>query len=338
MADNPAMRTVSPHVRQRARRLAPFAAAALLPYALLALPPAQYRIPQMLASLALTLALGALAVFVPWVRLAPWTHVLPPLGYLVALGILRNAYTGTVSGIGVLALLPVFWLALHGTRAQLAVVLMASLAFFVAPVIFIGGAKYPIVGLRLGILFIAVAGIVGITVQRLVRRIREQAREREQLMAHLAELANTDALTGLPNRRAWTAALEDALAISEQTGAALTVAILDLDNFKAINDAHGHEYGDRVLASSAAAWRASLRPEDVVARLGGDEFAILLPGCRASDTSHVLEEMLAHGEGEASWSIGFAEWDHADSASELLHEADRALYVAKHRRLAAPVA
>ena len=321
----------SASARHRLRRLAPFAAAAVLPYALLMLPPNGWSIRPLLASAGLTVLLGVLAVAVPWVRLASWTHVLPPLGYLASLALLRDAGDGAAAGVGVLVLLPVFWLALYGTRAQLAILLAAVLAFFVAPALLAGAPDYPLSGIRMGLLFVAVAGIVGVTVQRLVERIREQGREHEQMLAHLAELAYTDPLTGLPNRRAWTAALERALELAEETGEALTVAMLDLDDFKGVNDRHGHHHGDTLLVESAAAWRASLRPTDVMARLGGDEFAILLPGCGAGDAPVVLERMLDGAPGLPSCSFGLAEWDRSLTASALLRDADQALYEAKRR-------
>jgi diguanylate cyclase (GGDEF)-like protein len=320
---------MSPSVRRRTRRLAPFAAAALLPYGLLMLPSNGWSLLPLIGSAALTLLVGAAAVFVPWVRLAAWTHVLAPLGYVVAVALLRDAGSGTGAGVGVLVLLPVFWLALYGTRGQLAILLATLLAFFVLPALLVGAPQYPLSGIRAGILFAAVAGIVGVTVQALVGRIREQARERDGLLAHLGELAYTDPLTGLPNRRAWTDALEQALAFAEKTGEALTVAMLDLDDFKGVNDRHGHEHGDALLAESAAAWRASLRPTDVISRLGGDEFAILLPGCDAGEAPEVLERMLDSAPGRPTCSFGLAEWDRRRSASALLREADRALYAAK---------
>ena len=334
------MRSVSPTSRRQARRLAPFAAAALLPYALLMAAPAHWGNGHLLASAALTLAIGVATVLAPWVRLAPWMHVVPALAYIGALALLREAGEGTSDGTAVLLLLPVFWLALYGTREQLSVVLVATLAFYALPGLLAGAADHSLSGVGPGILFTAVSGIIGVTVQGLVGRIREQAREREEHLAHLADLAYTDSLTGLPNRRAWTAALQSALVVAEQTGEALTVAMLDLDNFKAFNDSRGHGDGDALLAGKAVVWRERLRPTDVVARLGGDEFGILLPGCGASEAPVVLERMLepASAPDVLTCSIGFAEWDRRRSGSALLREADRALYEAKRRGRAAVAA
>jgi diguanylate cyclase (GGDEF)-like protein len=314
---------------RRARRVAPFAAAALLPYALLMLPATGWSIGPLLASLGLALAIGASAVLVPWARLPSWTHVLAPLGYVVSLALLRDAGEGANAGVGVLVLLPVFWLALYGTRAQLAIITGAVLAFFVLPALLVGAPAYPPAGIRAGILFTAVAGIVGVTVQGLVGRIRLQGREREELLAHLDELASTDPLTGLLNRRGWTAALQEALAQAERSAASLTVAMLDLDDFKAANDRHGHEHGDALLAQSAASWRASLRDVDVMARVGGDEFAVLLPGCNAAQAVLILNRMIAGTAGRTDCSAGVAEWERGDGASALMRAADRALYDAK---------
>jgi diguanylate cyclase (GGDEF)-like protein len=309
----------------------------LLPYALLMLPPTDWRVPELVLSAALTLLVGVAAVLVPWSRVPSWTHVLPPLGYIAALALLRDAGAGTSSGVGVLALLPVFWLALYGTRGQLVVVLGAVLAFFILPVMIVGAPYYPPSGVRVGILFNAVAGIVGVTVQGLVGRTRAHARERDEFSAHLAELAYTDALTGLPNRRAWTTELERELARAGRTGEPLTVAMVDIDDFKGFNDTHGHDRGDQLLASSAASWRANLRAADLVARIGGDEFAILLPGAGADEAQLVLERMLPQTGDGPTFSIGFAEWDRERTADAFLREADVALYAAKRRNRSAIV-
>ncbi len=301
-----------------------------LPYALIALPEAQWHVDQLVLSIVLTALVGATAMFADWARLPRWTRILPPLLYMVALAVLRNAAGGTNLGVGALALLPVLWLALYGTRPQLVIVLAALVAFFVVPVILVGGSAYPDAGLLVVILFASVAGVVGVTVHDLVDRIRAQAQERAELMARLSELAHTDPLTGLPNRRAWADELERALQRARRTGEPLTLAMLDLDDFKAFNDTFGHAGGDRLLEQTADALRAQLRPDDVIARLGGDEFAILLPDCDAGGAAVVLKRLLAAAPTRQTYSIGLGHFDGSQSAAALLHEADVALYDVKH--------
>jgi len=97
------------------------------------------------------------------------------------------------------------------------------------------------------------------------------AMQREQ------RLARTDALTGLHGRRSFEERVEHDLALAQRRGSAISIAYIDLDDFKAINDAHGHAGGDRVLQAVGAALNSSTRRVDTAARLGGDEFALLMP-------------------------------------------------------------
>jgi diguanylate cyclase (GGDEF)-like protein len=114
----------------------------------------------------------------------------------------------------------------------------------------------------------------------------------------------------------------------------VSIAVLDLDGFKALNDTHGHAAGDRCLKDCVAAWSAQLRPADLLARLGGDEFAILLPGCELADAQAVAARVRAATPG-IGCSVGVAEWDGAESSQALHRRADRMLYAAK--RAVAPV-
>lgn len=105
---------------------------------------------------------------------------------------------------------------------------------------------------------------------RLLARLKEENRE-------LSRYALSDPLTGIPNRRALMSELARALANAERTGTAIHVAFVDLDAFKAINDQHGHDAGDRLLIAIARALRNGVREGDFVARYGGDEFVVFGP-------------------------------------------------------------
>ena len=100
--------------------------------------------------------------------------------------------------------------------------------------------------------------------------------ERELLHAHLSAAASSDPLTGIGNRRLLVARLHTALAASASSGRPLAVLLIDLDDFKPVNDTFGHAVGDEVLITTAARLSSAVRPGDCVARLGGDEFAVLL--------------------------------------------------------------
>jgi len=101
----------------------------------------------------------------------------------------------------------------------------------------------------------------------------------ETLLHQERELARTDPLTGLANRRMFDDALRRAVSRNQRDGAGIAVGLLDLDNFKRLNDTRGHAAGDEALRAVAAAMRAVMRAGDIAARLGGDEFAILLHDC-----------------------------------------------------------
>jgi diguanylate cyclase (GGDEF)-like protein len=119
------------------------------------------------------------------------------------------------------------------------------------------------------------------------------------------------------------------------------VALLDLDHFKAYNDRHGHQAGDRLLKAAAAAWQGKLRKTDLLARYGGEEFAVLLPDC-GLDSAMEIAERLRTAQPEDTCSIGVAGWDGREAATRLVARADQALYAAKeggrNRSRAAPAA
>jgi diguanylate cyclase (GGDEF)-like protein/PAS domain S-box-containing protein len=172
------------------------------------------------------------------------------------------------------------------------------------------------------------------TTQRLsvTRDITERKRweqQRAELLAQVEALARTDALTGVANRRVWDEELPRELARAARSGEPLCVALLDLDHFKAYNDRHGHQAGDRLLKETAAAWKSMIRVTDLLARYGGEEFGLLAPSCTREDARSLADRLRAVVPGGATVSIGVAAWDGQETAEELVARADAALYAAK---------
>jgi diguanylate cyclase (GGDEF)-like protein len=139
--------------------------------------------------------------------------------------------------------------------------------------------------------------------------------------------AITDALTGLLNHGALHLRVREEISRARRNATPLSCLLLDLDDFKAVNDELGHLAGDGVLRKVAAALRSQLRDHDVVARYGGDEFVVLLPGADA-DGSRIVADRIANAS-PVPCSIGLAQWEEPLSADELLGRSDRALLLAK---------
>ncbi|HET8539717.1 MAG TPA: diguanylate cyclase [Anaeromyxobacter sp.] len=155
----------------------------------------------------------------------------------------------------------------------------------------------------------------------------------------LARLAREDALTALPNRRAFGEALVREVARAERAGTPLAAVVLDVDHFKRVNDAHGHAAGDAVLAAVAARAASALRAGDLLARMGGEEFAALLPGAGLAAAAEVAERIRAAvardpvaAGGRPVWvtvSLGCAALAPGEAGPALLARADERLYAAK---------
>ncbi|HEX3733794.1 MAG TPA: diguanylate cyclase [Solirubrobacterales bacterium] len=162
-----------------------------------------------------------------------------------------------------------------------------------------------------------------------VTELKRIETEREHLLSKVEALAHSDALTGLPNRRALDELLVAGMTRARRSGSPLCLAVLDLDRFKIYNDSHGHLAGDRALRDCAAAWDAKLRGGDIVARFGGEEFVVVLPDCPLDGAAETLERLRAATPEGQTCSVGLACWDFAETAEELLGRADTALYAAK---------
>jgi diguanylate cyclase (GGDEF)-like protein len=188
--------------------------------------------------------------------------------------------------------------------------------------------------LRIGaVMLVLILFVIG-TSLFLVREIGRRAQAEHKL----EELATTDALTGLKNRRKFDSEIELEWRRAARNGTPVAVLMIDADHFKAYNDTYGHQAGDQVLVGIGICISDSVRrPGDCPARYGGEEFAVLLPGLSAVDAFIVAEtirlkvEQWAADPGVTTVSIGVASMTPAASQNwpDLIEAADKALYAAK---------
>jgi diguanylate cyclase (GGDEF)-like protein len=172
-----------------------------------------------------------------------------------------------------------------------------------------------------------------------------------QLLRRVAAQANTDSLTGLPNRRAFEDAWRRMVQRAERNAVPLALMVMDIDHFKRVNDTHGHAAGDEALRVLGWALKNHLRPGDLCARLGGEEFVFAMPGATPEVARSRAEELLKmplmygqNGSGEplaVTLSVGLTDWRASDTAPHAtIARADAALYEAKrdgrHRVNVAP--
>ncbi len=235
--------------------------------------------------------------------------------------------TGYELGVSLFYLGPVAIAAWYcGRRAAVGIAILASIVWFAADV----GAghvyKHPAISvwnafIRLG--FFLINGLLLTT-----------------LRAHLSieeQLARTDSLTGLLNRRALFERLEYVLQLARRQHGKLTLVYVDLDDFKAINDTHGHAEGDRALRTVAEVLAQNIRQADSAARLGGDEFALLLIDTDRQGAEelvlklrHRMRDMLAARALKVTCSIGAVTFGQPPaSADDALKAADRLMYQVK---------
>ncbi|HEY6522492.1 MAG TPA: sensor domain-containing diguanylate cyclase [Solirubrobacteraceae bacterium] len=185
-------------------------------------------------------------------------------------------------------------------------------------------------GLAQGVLVVAWAdevqsGGTHTTVASLLAHEAAAVIARADMLDNLADEAQTDALTGLPNRRAWDAQVKRL----HSEGGELVIAMMDFDHFKRFNDTYGHPAGDRLLKATAAAWRDQLRTGDLLARLGGEEFGLLLRNCDPEVATEVTERLRRGVSDNWTCSAGIAVGRPGESVEEIIARADVALYEAK---------
>ena len=230
---------------------------------------------------------------------------------------------------------------------------------FVMLLLSVGVVSIALPSLRLGattVLHItvdeAISGLIALVVlfnayilyqQVLIKRLRRQLAEKQGHSHLLRNMAMVDVLTGLYNRRFAEQRLAAEVARSSRKGHPLTVVLLDLNNFKHINDAHGHPAGDLVLQEFAACLNRAIRKGDLAVRMGGDEFLLVLPECNLEQLHLVLDRL---GPFEVAWrgqkigitcSAGWKQFVAGDRPEDMLAAADQALYENKRSGKKSPL-
>lgn len=167
--------------------------------------------------------------------------------------------------------------------------------------------------------------------------IRSWMRWNRSMQQQLEKLATTDPLTGVANRRRFLELLRYQAALSDRTGNALSLIMLDIDHFKQVNDSLGHDVGDRALVRIAKLVRRGIRKSDRFARIGGEEFVLMTPSSGVKEAQALAEKLreIIERSGDTqeprlTASFGVAEYTHGESSSNLIKRADKALYRAKN--------
>ncbi len=247
-----------------------------------------------------------------WYQFATGMHWLP-LGYGAAFVFLNTRAALIVSGITIAGMFcPLTWLILTNQSPSWA----PNFTSYVS-VMALAQGMYVLMMLAVG-------------------QMRTNQHQAEQTAREMTHLARSDALTGLPNRRAMEAQVGALLANSRLAQRPLAVALIDIDHFKSVNDRFGHAAGDDVLREIGQVMRAELRGIDIVGRWGGEEFLLLAPEQSISAAAALVDRVrravslhtFVHGE-TVTVSIGLAQALGDDDEARLMQRADQALYRAK---------
>jgi diguanylate cyclase (GGDEF)-like protein len=244
-------------------------------------------------------------------------------GGIPALTAMQAYSGGPASGYSVLLMMAMIWFGVQATDRELlaAIVVLAVCCYL--PMLVIGPPAYPLSWGHATLLLLIGSTVAG--------SLRTLIREMQILTRRLRQEAAVDDLTGLLNRRGWRHTAPRELARATRTGAPTALAMIDLDNFKELNDRLGHDEGDRVLRDTAERMRATLRAGDVIARFGGDEFVALLTNSTLDGALAAIERLCEGTPPQEAISVGVAMWDRTEAVEELLRRADLALYAAKAR-------
>jgi len=179
-----------------------------------------------------------------------------------------------------------------------------------------------------------------VATRRQVETAQSKVRALEQELEQVSELVQEDQLTGVLNRRGLDDAFGREIARAERAAAPMCIGLLDIDNFKNLNDTHGHQAGDAALQHLVRVIERAMRPSDVLARYGGEEFMLLLPGTELEEAVDVMSRLqrsltkafFLHNNERVliTFSAGVALRGQAEPQAALIERADKAMYKAKH--------
>jgi diguanylate cyclase (GGDEF)-like protein len=259
-----------------------------------------------------------LTILVPWDRLPRFAMLVPPIVYVIGASGFAPARGESITSWAGLFLLPVFWLSLYATGIELAAGIVAVAVAIFSPLAHATGSR-PDPGQALA--FIVLATALGIGSQRFIEEVRSR-------LARSGGTSRTDPLTGVPTARVWEGSVATQMAEARRVAAPISVAVLDVDYFRAYNDRFGRQAGDRLLKFFTARWLTELRTGDLLARIGEDEFAVLLPKCHLEAAGAVIRR-LCSVPAATTTSAGVASWNGHESMEDLIGRAHGALFRAK---------
>lgn len=269
----------------------------------------------------------------------PSLWLLAPFGALGGAILVRAGTDGLDDGIGPLLLIPILAVAVYGSRRALIAVATCMVgAVIITQIATAEGSVELNPVWRQDLVLAVMATVLGVVIQDLVTRMRKERNLAEERGRIIEELALTDPLTGIDNRRGWERAIQRSVGQARRHSQPLSLAMLDLDHFKEYNDTHGHQAGDDFLHKVAQNWEEMTRIEDHIARYGGEEFVLTLPNTNLEGARIIVERLRAalpepgeNPDQSITCSAGIAEWDGSETVREMVGRADKALYEAKNR-------
>lgn len=244
----------------------------------------------------IVLAVGAL----PWRILPSWTQTFPPLAFFVLVAVLIDVDGGSGSSFAPLALVPVIWLALYGTRGQMLVGILGAVAVFLVPIVWLGAPHYPPSEWQTPTMWMVTVALVGTVVHELVVEMRKRG-------AGGVAVASSDELTSLPSRAAWDERLPQELKRAEREGWQVSVALFVIEG----------EVEDATLRETTFSCASQLRGTDLMARYDTGAFAAAFPGCSLGSAMQLADRMREVAQGVLVF-VGVACWDGEENQAALM--------------------